>query len=204
MAPQSVHLKGIILKREASGEQFYRLNVLSEETGNTLVMMRRPKKNIRSGSTPDLFDEIEAVLDKKGDGGFGFIKEVNILTRRRGMAKSFIALELACEWSTILIKNLPRDMEMEAVYQLTQKALDAWENRIHPEAIFFKCLFVYARNEGYPVKHDWFEKQSHQNRIAVASILNTPINELEIKPEEVRKWNDALKHYIQHHTDILL
>ena len=204
MVAQSVHLRGIILKREASGEQFYRLNVLSEVTGNTLVMMRRPKKNIRSGSTPDLFDDIEAVLDKKGDGGFGFIKEVNILKRRRGLAKSFIALELACEWSTILIKNLPRDMEVESAYQLTQRGLDAWEKRIQPEAVFFKCLFVYARNEGYPVKHDWFQKLTHQDRIKVASILNTPLNELEMKPEEVRKCNDALKHYIQHHTDILL
>ena len=204
MVAQPVHLRGIILKREASGEQFYRLNVLSEETGNTLVMMRRPKKNIRSGSTPDLFDEIEAVLDKKGEGGFGFIKEVNILNRRRGLAKSFIALELACEWSNILIKNLPRDMEVDAVYQLTQRGLDAWEKRAQPEAVFFKCLFVYARDEGYPVKHDWFEKLTHQNRISVATILNTPINELSMESKEVRKWNDELKHYVQHHTDILL
>lgn len=204
MVAQSVHLRGIILKREASGDQFHRLNVLSEASGNTLVMMRRPKKNIRSGSTPDLFDEIEAILDKKGDGGFGFIKEVNILKRRRGLAKSFIALELACEWSTILMKNLPRDMEVDAVYQLTQRGLDAWEKRTLPEAVFFKCLFVYARDEGYPVKHDWFEKLTHQNRIAVAAILNTPIDDLEMKPVEIRKWNDALKHYVQHHTDILL
>ena len=151
-----------------------------------------------------MFDDIEAVLDKKGDSGFGFIKEVNILNRRRGLAKSFIALELACEWSTILIKNLPRDMEMEAVYQLTQRGLDAWEKRIQPEAVFFKCLFVYARNEGYPVKHDWFQALTHQDRIAVAAILNTPLSELEMKAEDVRKCNDALKHYIQHHTDILL
>lgn len=204
MVAQSVHLRGIILKREASGEQFYRLNVLSKESGNTLVMMRRPKKNIRSGSTPDLFDKIEAVLDKKGEGGFGFIKEVNILSRRRGLAKSFIALELACEWANILIKNVPRDMEIDAVYQLTERGLDAWEKRSQPEAVFFKCLFVYARNEGYPVKHDWFEQLTHQNRTSVATILNTPISELNMKPEEVRKWNDALKHYIQHHTDILL
>ena len=204
MVAQSVHLRGIILKREASGEQFYRLNVLSPEMGNSLVMMRRPKKNIRSGSTPDLFDEIEAVLDKKGEGGFGFIKEVNILKRRRGLAKSFIALELACEWANMLIKNLPRDMEVDAVYQLTQRGLDAWEKRTQPEAVFFKCLFIYARNEGYPVKHDWFETLTHQNRITVASILNTPLDDLDLKPEEVRKWNDALKHYVQRHTDILL
>ena len=204
MVAQAVPLRGLILKREASGEQFYRLHILSEASGTLLVLMRRPKKNIRSGSTPDLFDEIEAVLEKKGDGGFGFIKEVHILNRRRDLAKSFISLEQACEWANILIKNLPRDMEQDSVYQLTTRALDAWEQRKQPEAVLFKCLFVYARDEGYPVKHDWFETLTHHHRTAVASIINTPIDQLNMPAEEVRKWNDALKHYIKHHTDILL
>ena len=88
MAAQSVQLSGIILKREASGEQFYRLNILSPDRGNILAMMRRPKKNIRFASLPDLFDEVELVLEKKGENGIGFIKEVTINQRRRGLAKS--------------------------------------------------------------------------------------------------------------------
>lgn len=203
MAGQTVHISGIILKKEASGEQFFKLTLLSAEHGSVLAMFRRPKRNSRTPS-PDLFDEVEMVLEKKGENGFGFVKEVTILHQRRALAKSFIALELACEWSSILSKNLPRETETEAIYTLFKKALDAWEKRRHPEAIFFKCLFVYAKDEGYPVKHDWFEKLTHSERVEVATILNTPISALELNPEICRKWNDALKHYVQHYTDILI
>jgi recombinational DNA repair protein (RecF pathway) len=203
MAGQTVQLKGIILKREASGEQFHRIHILSPDHGNIMGMQRRPKPNTRA-TMPDLFDEVEVVLEKKNDDGFGFIKELTIHQRRRGLAKSFIALELACEWSNILMNNLPRNFEAQSHYKLLVKALDAWEKRINPEAVFFKCLFLYAHNEGYPVKSDWFEGLTHQERVSIASILNTPIAELQVEPELVRKRIEELKQYIMHHTDILL
>lgn len=203
MAGQSVQLTGIVLKRETSGEMYYRINLISPEHGQLLVMMRRPKRNIRT-SLPDLFDAIEVVLERKTEDSIGFVKELTILQRRRGLAKSFIALELACEWSAILLKNLPRHLEVKDDYELLARGLDAWEKRQNPEAVFFKCLFVYARREGYAVKTDWFENLPHHERVAVASILNTPVARLEIEPAEVRKYTDALKHYIQYHTDLLL
>ncbi|MCB1121594.1 MAG: recombination protein O N-terminal domain-containing protein [Verrucomicrobiae bacterium] len=203
MAGQSVQLTGIVLKREASGELYYRVNLICPDQGSLMVMMRRPKRNIRT-SLPDLFDEVELVVERKSEDSLGFVKELTIHQRRRDLAKSFIALELACEWSTILIKNLPRHLEVKEDYDLLIKGLEAWETRKHPEAVFFKCLFVYARKEGYAVKHDWFENLPHNERVSIASILNTPIAQLEIEPAEVRKHIEALKHYIQHHTDILL
>jgi recombinational DNA repair protein (RecF pathway) len=203
MAGQTVQLTGIILKHEASGEQFHRINLLSPDHGSIMAMLRRPKRNIRA-SMPDLFDEVEVVLEKKGGEGPGFIKELTIHRSRRGLAKSFIALELACEWSTILMKNLPRNLEVHSDYELLVKGLEAWEKRINPEAVFFKCLFVFARKEGYPVKADWFESLSHQKRVSIALILNTPIADLEIEPEQVRKRIEDLKHYIRYNTDIML
>ena len=203
MAGNSVQISGIILKKETSGEQFFKLTILSPERGCVLAMFRRPKRNSRS-PMPDLFDLVEILLEKKGEAGFGFVKELTIHKQRRGLAKSFIALELACEWSAILIKNLPRETEMERIYELFSKGLDAWENRIQPEAIFFKSLFVYARDEGYAVKHDWFDKLTHSDRTEVAMIINTPIAELKIESDRVRHWIEHLKHYIQYYTDILL
>ncbi|MCZ6673790.1 MAG: recombination protein O N-terminal domain-containing protein [Verrucomicrobia bacterium] len=203
MAGRSVQISGIILKREASGEQFYRLTILSSDQGSVMAMFRRPKRNTRA-TVPDLFDEVELVLEKKGNSGFGFVKELTINRQRRGLAKSFIALELACELAIILIKNLPRETEVQAVYQLLETGLEAWERRINPEAVFFKCLFVFARLEGYPIKHDWFAKLTHHERVEVATILKTPIAEQTMAAKQVRKWIDQLKHYIQHYTDILL
>jgi recombinational DNA repair protein (RecF pathway) len=203
MAGLTVHLSGIILKREASGELFYRLHILSPDHGSQMAMLRRPKRNTRT-SMPDLFDEVEVLLEKKKEDGLGFVKELTIRQRRRGLAKSFIALELACEWANILMKNLQHTLEVEEDYGLLIKALEAWEKRINPEAVFFKCLFVYARKEGYPVKSDWFDNLTHQKRVAIATILNTPTADLTLPAEEVRKHIEALKHYIQHYTDILL
>ena len=203
MAGKTVQISGIILKKEISGEQFFKLTILSPERGIVMAMLRRPKRNARS-PMPDLFDKVEILLERKGEDGFGFVKELSIHQQRRGLTKSFIALELACEWSSILAKNLARETEVEKVYQLFSKGLDAWERRIQPEAIFFKSLFVYARDEGYAVKHDWFEKLKHSDRTEVAMIINTPIPELQIKSERVLHWNEELKHYIQYYTDILL
>jgi recombinational DNA repair protein (RecF pathway) len=203
MAGQSVQISGIILKKETSGEQFLKLTILSPDRGTVLAMFRRPKRNSRS-PMPDLFDQVEILLEIKGNEGFGFVKELTIHHQHRGLAKSFIALELACEWSAILIKNLPRETEMETIYQLFSKGLEAWEKRIHPEAIFLKSLFVYARDEGYAVKHDWFDKLTHSDRTEVAMMINTPIAELDVKPERVRFWIEQLKHYIQYYTDILI
>ena len=203
MAGRLVQLSGIILKREASGEQFHSLSLLSPTEGLVTALQRRSKRNTRAASS-DLFDGVDLVLEKKRAEGFGFVKELIVRQSRRKLAKSFIAFELACEWATILMKNLPRETEAPSVYELLNKCLDAWEKRVNPEAVFFKCLFVFAREEGYPVKHDWFEKLTHHERIEIATILNTPIAELNMKPEQVRKWIDQLKHYTQHHTDILL
>tara|TARA_B100001123_G_scaffold396497_2_gene478909 strand:+ start:557 stop:1168 length:612 start_codon:yes stop_codon:yes gene_type:complete len=203
MAGRTVQVSGIILKKEPSGELFFRLYLLSPAQGSVMAMLRRPQRSSNS-PLPDLFDQTEIVLEQKEDSSFGFVKELKILKQRRGLAKSFIALELACELATILLKNSPKETAAESTFQLLERGLQAWEKRQNPEAVFFKCLFVFARDEGYPIKHDWFEKLSHHDRVEVASILNIPTAALDLKPEVVRKWNDQLKHYVQHYTDILL
>ena len=126
MAGRTVQISGIILKKEPSGELFFRLYLLSPTLGNVMAMLRRPKRNSKF-PIPDLFDQTEMVLEQKEDRTFGFVKELKIVKQRRGLAKSFIALELACELANMLLKNTPKDTEVESTYQILERGLEAWE-----------------------------------------------------------------------------
>lgn len=201
MAGLTVQVTGIILRHEPSGEQFEHLSLFSPEKGAVSCLMRRPKRN-PTKTLPDLFDTVEIQLEQKNDGGFGFVKEYQILQRRTALGKSFTALEKACEFSSILSKNLSHATEVGTTFALFQKALDAWERRIQPEATFFKTLYLFARQEGYPLKHDWFEKMDHLERTEITSIINFPLEEQSLEAKKINGWIDKLKFYIEHHTDI--
>ncbi len=201
MAGATVQILGIILRHEPSGEQFERLNLLTTDRGQINCLIRRPKRN-PTQSLPDLFDSVEILLEQKNDDGFGFVKELQILKRRSGLGKSFIALEKACEFSAILASNLHHAADTRSIYTLFLKALDAWETRIQPEATFFKSLYLFAHQEGYPLKQDWFQKLDHPDRTEVASIINTPLTDQVLDSKTINTWIEKLEFYIGHHTDI--
>ncbi len=198
----AVQVSGIILKREPSGEKFERLYLLAGERGLVPLLMRRPGAK-RSFSLPDIFDQVELLVDHKPGSDFSFVREARILRKRTVLGTSYPALARASEFALILHRNLPREVPAEAIYELFETALDAWERGLQPDIVFFKSLYLFARGEGYPILQEWLNQLSDPGRREAKSLVNLPVQDQTLDPKQVKAWIVKLKHYIAHHTDIL-
>jgi len=203
MAGRTRELTGTLILRESTGESFERLQLLSPEEGIQFCLYRRPKR-LNTQSRPDLFDELELFVEQK-DGEKGqFVKELKVNHRRRGIGKSFAALQSACDFATLLQKNHPDEIASAEVHQLLTEALLAWEQGKRADVVYFKTLFRYTRLEGYPVKQDWFERLKAFERREVAPLVNLPSHEVPLDKDQVRHWIEKLHHYVEHYTDLLI
>ncbi len=203
MAGAAVQVSGIILKHEPSGEKFERLYLLTRDRGLVLMLMRRPSAK-SSSSIPDIFDQVELLADQRPGSDFGFVKEARILRKRTGLGTSYPALARASEFALLLSRNLPREAQTDAIYTLCEKALDAWEGGLQPDIVFFKSLYLFARKEGYPVSQEWLNQLPDSGKRQVKSLINQPVQDITLEPRQVIAWIGQLKHYITHHTDILV
>jgi hypothetical protein len=73
-----------------------------------------------------------------------------------------------------------------------------------PDLVWFKSLYRFARDEGYPLKEQWFPTLPSADRAAVALLLNKPLSEQNGAPEEVARLTDRLVNYLRGHTEILI
>ena len=87
---------------------------------------------------------------------------------------------------------------------MLRKGLDAWETRSTPLSTYLKCLYVYCRQEGYPVKEEWAECLPPLEKAFIVRILNSPLSELSEEEESLKQAIDSLEHYIRYHTHIRL
>ncbi len=202
MAGAAVQVSGIILKREPSGEKFERLYLLARERGLVALLMRRPGAK-SSSSLPDIFDQVDLLVDDRPGSDFSFVREVRILRKRTALGASYPALTRASEFALILHRNLPRDIRAEGIYELFETALDAWERGLQPDIVFFKSLYLLARGEGYPILQEWLNQLPDPGRREARSLVNLPVRDQTLDPKQVKAWVARLKHYIAHHTDIL-
>ncbi|MBC9889901.1 MAG: hypothetical protein F7B06_08665 [Opitutae bacterium] len=93
MAGAAVQVSGIILKREPSGEKFERLYLLARERGPVALLMRRP--GAKSSSTlPDIFDQVDFLVDDRPGSDFSFVREARILRQRTALGASYPALDM--------------------------------------------------------------------------------------------------------------
>jgi hypothetical protein len=88
------------------------------------------------------------------------------------------------------------------VFALLERALDAWESGRRPDCVYFKSLFLLARDEGYPVQQQWWPELDAGDREAAESILRQPVAEQQISETTVARLIQALETYLRHHTEI--
>ena len=73
-----------------------------------------------------------------------------------------------------------------------------------PDFVWFKSLYCFARDEGYPVKQQWFPTLPVADREAVATLLNRPLAEQTATLAAVARLQKRLEEYLTGHTEILL
>lgn len=202
MPAQTLATTAIVLDRKLSGESWQRLTCLSLEHGQIDCLQRLSRR--KAGTTPgvDLFDELQLSLETRNNGRTWFIREALPVRRRPGLGTSYDALRHACRFARLLTANPASDESRESIMRLLERALDAWEQNHRPDAVYFKCAFLFTREEGYPVREDWWRRLNRADCDQVDAILREPANAQTSAPEDVARLSAALEAYVRHETDL--
>ncbi|MEZ5276296.1 MAG: hypothetical protein R3F07_07950 [Opitutaceae bacterium] len=194
-------IEGTVLLREITGESFDRITVLSPTDGIVTFLHRRSRKSA-TNSPLDLFDRISVTVELKDAGTLRFSREVRILQRRPGLGHRYEGLSEACRYARLLTVNPVHEDTRKVVADLLNRALDAWERGDRADIVAVKCLFLFARTEGYPVREEWHRLLSHSDRSAATRLLNHRTGEVDLDPSRVGSIRRSLEHYLQYHTEI--
>lgn len=202
MGARLLSTQATILHREASGDDWLRLRGFSVEHGRLECLLRLARRTAASTPMLDLFDDVQLSLESRNEGRIWFVKEAGVLHRRSGLGRSYAALRLACRFATLLQENPVPEESRVPVFELLQRALAAWERGSRPEIVYFKSLYLLARDEGYPVAQDWRARLPGDERSRVASLLRLTADEQSLDEVDVANLTRDLETYLRHHTEI--
>ena len=90
------------------------------------------------------------------------------------------------------------------MYRLLQQTLAAFSATTRPDLVYLKALYCFARDEGYPVKQEWWTELPAAARAAAAGMLNLPVADQAPAPAAVAGLTRRLEDYLRSHTEILL
>lgn len=192
----------VLLKRPPS-DAFQGLNVFSAEHGALLVHQRISKKAAAKSVALDLFDEVALRLESSNQGQTWFVQEVRLITRHADLGRSYQTLRYASALAGLIARNTVHEDSRAQVAALLRQALASFASGARPDLVWFKSLYSFARDEGYPVKQDWLASLQPAARTEAEHLLHTPLADLTGAPKA-----DALTHrledYLRGHTEILL
>lgn len=208
----------VLLKRPPA-DSFQTLTVFSPTHGTLLALQRLSKKSsaTTSASPPlDLFDEAALRLESSNQGQTWFIKESQLLARPTDIGRSYDALRHASALASLVARNPVAEESRLAVAALLRQAFAALATTPRPDFVWFKSLYLFARDEGYPIKEHWFPTLVAADREAVAALLNRPLAALvaasaaatdspgAFAPAVVESLSSRLADYLRAHTEIIL
>lgn len=193
----------ILLKRPPA-DSFQSFTVFSATHGTLLAMQRVSRKSASTQVALDLFDEVSLSLESSNQGRTWFVKEAQLLHRPANLGRSYEALRFASALAGLIARNAVPEESRAAVAALLRQALASLADGARPEIVWCKSLFLFARDEGYPVKQDWFAMLSAADRDDAARLLNRPLAEQTASPAIVARLTRLLEDYLRNSTEILL
>lgn len=203
MPDKAKQFSGFILNREVQGEKFWRVVILTREYGAQPCLVRIAGKN-KTTCVPDLFDEAEILLDKPKagtDSHLRFAKEYRLVRRNIGISGNYSALVCASKFATLLTQNtFPQDSHA-GVYKLCKNVFRAFGEKPNAEATYLKALWTLSRENGYPVREDWFENSCFEDREGIAAVLKTPLEQLCADSRDIAHYVHRLEAWLvrEHH-----
>ncbi|MFI5337467.1 MAG: hypothetical protein ACHQ5A_11825 [Opitutales bacterium] len=214
MPGQQLQTTALVLGRLPSGaDAFETLTVFSEEQGQ-LTCLKRLKTGrstpARRGAAPpgesclDLFDEAELWLESTNQGRTWFIREHRHLVRHPGIGRSYEALRTAAALATLVTRNPVPDDSRGPVAALLRQSFVSLEQADRPDLVWFKALYRFLRDEGYPAKQHWWPQLPAADRVAAAQILKQPIAGQTSAPNVVARLIRRLEAWVGTDTEIRL
>ena len=205
MAGQSYSVDAFVLGRKPPSDSFETLALFSSDHGTQTAFQRLSRKTSGPLAHLDLFDEVSLVLEIPTQGGTGrFIKEARLITRHAAIGKNYDALRFASSLAMLVARNAVPDESRVSVYALLRQAFSAFAETARPDIVYFKSLYLFARDEGYPVKQEWFPTLQTIDRETVAALLNTPVSAQTAVSDDVARLLLRLENYLRSHTEIFL
>jgi hypothetical protein len=205
MPAQTLNADAFVLaKRPAAADGWYTLLLFSAEHGLITARQRLPKKPGGSQLRLDLFDEAAVELESSNQGRSWFVREARLIARQDALGRSYAALQSASVLAALLARNPVNPESRGSVGALLRTALPAFARGPHPEIVLFKAFYCFARDEGYPVKEDWFAGLSAADQRLAADLLNRPLAEQTAPPSTVLQLQRKFEDYLRAHTAILL
>jgi hypothetical protein len=201
---QSLQTDAIVLLKRPAADSFQTFSVFSAEHGPLLVLQRVSKKAGASSVPLDLFDEVALMLESSNQGRTWFIKEARITTRHLEIGRSYESLSCASALAALVARNPGDEASRAVVAELLRVAFAAFGAGVRPDIVYFKSLYRFSRDEGYPLKQQWFPTLPGADRAAVAVLLNRPLAEQDASPAMVQRLQRRLEEYLRGHTEILV
>jgi hypothetical protein len=201
---QSLQTDAFVLLKRPPADAFQTFTVFSAEHGTLVVLQRVPKKSSSTVQPLDLFDEASLFLESSNQGRTWFVKEARLITRRTEIGRSYDSLRRAVQLGTLIARNTVHEESRLAVGALLRVAFDAFAAGPRPDIVYLKSLYRFARDEGYPVKEQWFPTLPSADRTEIITLLNRPLAEQTATAEIVARLERRLAEYLRGHTEILL
>ena len=204
MPGQQLQTTAFILARQPSGsDAFEQLTGFSPEHG-VLHLLRRMKQTKTSATPLDLFDEAELWLESSSQGRTWFVKEHRFIQRHDGIGRSYDALRTAVALGKLLTRNPVPDESRAAVVHQLRTSLGALAGGGRPDIVWVKSLYCLLRDEGYPVKQQWWPALQAADREIAAQVINQPLAAQTAEPAAVTRVTKRLEEWVAGETEIKL
>ena len=213
MAGRTLQTDAYVLLRRPPTDSFQTFTVFSPEHGALLILQRVPKKSASGTAASrraaphlalDLFDEVALDLESSNPGRTWFVKEARLNTRHAAIGRNYDTLRFASALAALIARNPVHEESRAQVAALLRTAFAALETAERSDIVFFKSLYCFARDEGYPVKQQWIAALPPADRASVTGLLNQPLTAQTAPATEVARLQRRLEDYLRGHTEILL
>ena len=175
MPDPELEIRGVLLNQEDTGENFSRLTLFS--THGLLRCLLRKSRKLSAVSPPDLFDEVEIILQPPKNQGISFVKEYQVLQKRMSLVMDRSRFETAGFLARFYIDNGEHLLDSPQFYRILQNALGSLLEDGFPPTVLVKSLFLFAREEGLPVKESWLSDLPSKTLEQAVTLLKRPVKE---------------------------
>jgi recombinational DNA repair protein (RecF pathway) len=201
---ESLQTDAFVLLKRPAADSFQSFTVFSAEHGSLLVFQRISKKSASTAIALDLFDEVSLLLESSNQRRTWFVKEARLIKRYGEIGRSYETLRLASALATLISRNSVDEDSRPAVAELLRETFAAFATSTRPDIVYLKSVYRFARDEGYPMKQQWFPTLPADDRREVVTLLNRPLREQTCPPATVARLQRRLDEYLRGHTEIIL
>lgn len=199
----------VLAKATHAGDQLI-LTGFSPEDGLLTALLRLPRAGASSANPPpDLFDRLVLALEHgRGSptGGPWFVREHRLLVRHAAIGRSYESLAAASRLARVITRNPGAQDTRAGIDALLTRAFAAFARpAAHPELVFFKSLYVFARDEGLPLKEEWLPRLPPADCDFAASALALPSDAPEAPaPADLARLTRDLASYLAAEHDLVV